>query len=143
MLKISEAASLALHTASLLAIKPKEKMTTGQIAYRFNVSEAHLSKVLQRLAKHNLVKSNRGPSGGFMLNQPATQITLLAIYEAIEGPFKWEKCLLGRDTCPVGHCLLGDMLEIVNERFFDYMSKTSLADAANLFKLFGAVPKLS
>jgi Rrf2 family iron-sulfur cluster assembly transcriptional regulator len=136
MLKISEAASLALHTASLLAAYPQRRLTTGEIAQLFNVSEAHLSKVLQRLAKQNLVKSNRGPTGGFTLGKPADTISLLAIYEATEGPFKWDKCLLGHPACPVGHCLLGDMLETINDRFYDYMSKTRLADAANHFKLF-------
>jgi Rrf2 family protein len=136
MLKISEAASLALHTASLLAAFPQKRLTTGEIARQFKVSEAHLSKVLQRLAKQNLVKSNRGPTGGFTLNQPSNSISLLQIYEAIEGPFQWEKCLLGHPECPVGHCLLGDMLETVNDRFYNYMSKTKLADAANHFHLF-------
>ena len=63
MIKISEASSLAIHAMVFLAAKPGEKLSTSYIASEIKVSEAHLSKVLQRLNKVGLVVSSRGPSG--------------------------------------------------------------------------------
>ena len=65
MLKISEAATLALHTAFFLVTNPDRRLTTREMASTMGASEAHLSKVLQRLVHAGLVESVRGPKGGF------------------------------------------------------------------------------
>ena len=54
VLKVSEAASLALHTTVLLAANSGELLSTREIASTLKMSAAHLSKVLQRLARHGL-----------------------------------------------------------------------------------------
>ncbi|MCF8044104.1 MAG: Rrf2 family transcriptional regulator, partial [Desulfarculaceae bacterium] len=69
LLKISEAASLALHTMGLLASRPGEQVPTRELAARLKVSEAHLAKVMQRLGRAGLVRSQRGPKGGFALER--------------------------------------------------------------------------
>ena len=69
VLKISDAATLALHTAVLLADRTEGPLTTKEIALTFGISEAHLAKVLQRLAKAGIVHSGRGPKGGFLLGK--------------------------------------------------------------------------
>ena len=86
IIQISEAASLALHSMVLLAASPERSLTVKEITGRTLVSEAHLSKVMQRLAKAGLVKSTRGPKGGFVLGDSGLSISLLSIFEAIEGP---------------------------------------------------------
>ncbi len=60
LLKISEAASLALHTMGYLAANDRRLVTTHQIGEVLRASEAHLAKVLQRLARVGLVDSTRG-----------------------------------------------------------------------------------
>lgn len=134
MLKISEATSLALHTASLLAAHPDRQVSTKEIASLFQISGAHLSKVLQQLGRHGLVKSSRGPGGGFRLNKSAGEISLLDVYEAIDGPFQWQKCLLGHPACPIHRCLLGGLLESVNQQVWDYLSNTRLSQLAHDFR---------
>jgi DNA-binding IscR family transcriptional regulator len=61
ILKISEAASLALHTTVILAANPNRLVSTKKLASQLHASEAHLSKVLQRLEKADIVNSTRGP----------------------------------------------------------------------------------
>ena len=51
MLKLTEAALLAMHTMVYLAGNPDRRVSTREIAAEFDASEAHLSKVLQRLAR--------------------------------------------------------------------------------------------
>jgi Rrf2 family protein len=77
ILNITEAYSLALHAVSVIAAEEGGAPVTAHgIASRLGVSEAHLSKVLQRLVHARILKSSRGPGGGFSVNRPAGEITL-------------------------------------------------------------------
>lgn len=126
MLKVSEAASLALHTASLLATNPDSLITTSEAAEALGVSENHLSKVLQRLTKAGLVRSIRGPKGGYRLARSADEVTLLDVYEAIEGPLPETTCLLAKPMCG-GCCILGGLLGKVNELVREHFEGTKLS----------------
>ncbi len=132
MIKISEAASLALHTMALLASCPGEKFSTKVMASRLGVSEAHLAKVLQRLGREGLVRSRRGPKGGFVLAKNPADVTLLEVYEAAEGPLVIRDCLLQQPVCQ-GHCILGNLLVEISERVRNYFSNTTLADLTEAF----------
>jgi len=127
LLRISEAASLGLHSLAVLASGPEEALATNRIALHLGVSEAHLSKVLQRLARAGFVRSIRGPKGGFMLAKPKGQITLLEVYESIEGPVSWNGCLLDAPICG-GDCIFGDLLKDVNGEVKTYLAGTTLAE---------------
>ncbi|HPD96935.1 MAG TPA: Rrf2 family transcriptional regulator [Synergistales bacterium] len=130
IIQISEAASLALHGMGLLAIKGG-RLSVREMALVTGSSEAHLSKVFQRLSREGLVTSVRGPGGGFILARPAAEITLLDIYSAIEGEPKLEPCLLGKVKCPFGKCIFGEMIPEITGRFIDHLSRTTLAEMAN------------
>ena len=106
VIHISEAANLAIHTMILLASQPKKPLRVNRAVEVLKVSGNHLAKVLQRLAHAGLVTSTRGPRGGFSLAKDARHITLLEVFEAIEGPLKASPCLLGKPRC-VGTCILG------------------------------------
>ena len=116
---------------TLLAANPKQPIPTREIASRFHVSETHLSKVLQRLAKAGLVKSTRGPKGGFVIGKPTSEITLLDVYESIEGPFVPCKCLLGVPVCGDNGCILDGLLETVDKQIRKHLVETKLSQLAD------------
>jgi len=126
--RVSEAASLALHSMTFLAGKQNGLVSAHEIAGALNVSEAHLQKVLQRLARTGLVKSTRGPKGGFALGRPRSKITLLEVYETIEGPLAMSGCLLGSPVCGGEKCIFGSLLRTVNKRMKDYLAHTTLPE---------------
>jgi Rrf2 family protein len=130
IVQISEAASLALHSMVLLAATPERALTVKEITARTGVSEAHLSKVMQRLSKAGLVRSSRGPKGGFTLGQAGNAITLLEIFQAIEGPLELGQCLLNVHTCPFRECLFGGLLARMTGEFSEYMKTKTLGDMA-------------
>lgn len=134
VVRISEAASLALHTVAILAQMDGEKLTTRQIARALNVSEAHLSKVLQRLAKVGIVRSIRGPKGGFTLGKEPGRISMLEVYEAIEGPIQPDECLLGERVC-TGVCILGDLVHQINKAVKERLATTKLDHMNSYFSL--------
>ena len=51
-----------------------------------NIPVEYLLKILQQLVKANILKSKRGPRGGFSMAKKPTQISMLNIVEAVEGP---------------------------------------------------------
>jgi Rrf2 family nitric oxide-sensitive transcriptional repressor len=130
LVKISEAASLALHTMVMLAGDCERPLSAREMAASLSVSEAHLAKVLQRLGREGLVNSRRGPRGGFSLGRPADDINLLMVYEATEGPLQSKECLLSKRVCR-DVCLMGDLLNDVDNRVRSYLTNTRLSDLAN------------
>ncbi len=128
VLKFSDASSLGFHAMVIIAEKHDKLVSVKEIASQVLVSEAHLSKVLQRLARRGFVKSVRGPGGGFKLARTPEKIHLLEVYEAIDGELTNTSCLLGLKNCPRKNCILDDLIQSTNDRVRDYLSKTSLAD---------------
>lgn len=133
-LRISEAASFAMHAMGLIAATSDESLTVRSIAERFKISQAHLSKVLQRLAKVGLLTSVRGPKGGFSLSRPSDRVTLLEVFEAIEGPLAPTVCLFGEPLCDGRDCILGSVMVEANALLYDRLSATTLADLAHIFR---------
>ncbi len=131
--KVSEATSIALHAMAMLAAFEDRMLTTQKIASTHNVSEAHLSKVLQRLARAELVQAIRGPNGGYRLLKPSGETTLQEVYEAIEGPLESSNCLLAERICDGKKCVLGDLMETVDREVKEYMSRTKLSDLTDIF----------
>ena len=125
---ISDAVSLAFHAVVLLASHSNSRLSNKQIASDIHVSEAHLSKVLQRLVKVGLVRSTRGPRGGFKLGKRAETIKLLDVYETIEGPYDHANCLFGQPVCDRGTCIFGGLLESIQVQIYHYLSNTRLSD---------------
>ncbi len=117
---LSEAASIALHSMVLIA-RSEKKLNVNQISEAIDSSKHHVAKVMQRLAKEDFVASNRGPSGGFVLKMDPTDISLLMIYEAIEGKVAIQSCPGDKRTCVIGSCMLGDLSRNMTKEFKDYM----------------------
>ena len=125
LLKVSEAGSLALHSMAFVAGRQKV-VSVKEIAETLAISQNHLHKVCQRLAKAGLLRTTRGPHGGLALAKPANEISLLEIYELIERPIDDNYCLLGRKGCGHEFCILGAMIEKVSREVKEYLEITTL-----------------
>lgn len=102
--------------------------TVEQIAARTGVPVAYLSKVLQALARGNLIISQRGMGGGFRLAHAAREITILAVVNAVDPILRIETCPLGLEAhganlCPL-HRKMDDAMAFVEAQFAD----TTLAE---------------
>lgn len=128
-LKTSEAAALGLHASAMLAAEPKRPLSCQEMASALRVSAHHLSKVLQRLARAGVVVAARGPKGGFTLGRPAQDISLLEVYEAVDGPLALSPCLFHKPACN-GTCMLGGLLSSVNKQVEETLRNTRVADLA-------------
>ncbi len=123
---------------ALLAAREKEILPTRKIAEELGVSEAHLSKVLQRLTKVGLVRATRGARGGYSLEKSAEEVTLLQVYEAIDGPLRPSDCLLGHHKCNGSECILGELVGSINHQVADHLAGKRLGDLAGSFRKNGS-----
>jgi Rrf2 family protein len=113
----------------MLAQNGQHSMSCHEMATALSVSEAHLSKVLQRLGKQGFVNSTRGPKGGFRLARPAADVSLLEVYEAVEGPLRFSNCLFDTPVCEEhSRCIMGELLGAVDQQVLEYLRTTRLTD---------------
>jgi Rrf2 family protein len=130
IVQVSDAVAIGLHAALCLSAAPERCWSAREIVARFAVSEAHLAKVLAALARAGVVVSKRGPRGGARLARPPAQITLLEIYEALDGPMRRHACLLAEHGCGRAGCPLGPELAAANDALRAKFATTTLADVA-------------
>jgi Rrf2 family protein len=127
IISLSEAASIAIHAMVLIA-KSDSNMNVNKISELTGASRNHLAKVMQRLVKDKYVKSTRGPLGGFVLMKPADEISMLDIYQSIEGEIQETTCPMDRPICPFSKCLMGGIMFELSQQFTDYMKNQRLSD---------------
>ena len=128
LINISEAASLALHGLAIVAQKSPNKVNAKYLAEKLNASEAHLAKIFQRLSKSGLIKSFRGPTGGFVLNKPAEEISFLDIYEVVESKVTLNDCPLDKTGCTFENCIFGDALKNISQSIYQTFKNIKLSD---------------
>jgi len=75
-------------------------VSAKRIADEFHIPPERLAKILQRLAKKQLIASHNGPKGGYVLTRPATEITVGQVVRALEGPLRIVSCMVEHDGCP-------------------------------------------
>ena len=139
IVQLSEAASIGLHAMVLIA-KSDKLIKVTDIAHVTGASKNHLSKVMQRFVKDGLIKSTRGPSGGFLLNKNPEDITLLDIYQSVEGEVSNISCPLNNQVChtnnnlsfnnnqvcPFNKCIMGGVVEKMTNEFLEYFKSQTL-----------------
>jgi len=129
VIQFSEAAFIALHGMVIVAqAKKDELINVIHISGKLNASKHHVAKVMQRLVKDGFLNSHRGPSGGFTLKKKPKEITLLALYESIEGKIEIGDCPLDNPVCKFDRCIFNNVTKKMTEDFVEYMSNETLED---------------
>ena len=78
--------------ADLAKSNVKEPTNLTEISLRQGISISFLEQLFLKLRKNNLVKSSRGPLGGYVLSKPPEEIKLLSIISAVDEKIKTVKC---------------------------------------------------
>lgn len=86
-MKLSRTVSYALQaTLQLAQSGSEEPIPCSKLAAAGKMPERFLLQILRNLVAHGVLQSTRGVEGGYMLQRPAKEISLLEVIEAIEGP---------------------------------------------------------
>ncbi|MBM0238580.1 Rrf2 family transcriptional regulator [Micromonospora sp. ATA32] len=108
-MKLPVSTEWLLHCATTLAqLDPNATASAAQLALYYDLPAAYLAKQLQALVKAGVLIATTGPHGGFRLAQPASEITLLRIVEAVDGTSPPYECReirqQGRGALPADEC---------------------------------------
>lgn len=122
---LSDAASMGIRSVLYIAKHKQEWLQAKQIAQDLAISYHHLNKVLQRLRKVQILLSIKGTKGGFKLARSPLRITLLDIYEAIEGSIMRDACPLYKEKT-VDRCVLGSFIFSINKQAMEFFSMTTV-----------------
>ena len=86
-MRISRSTGYALLAVGYICKHKKEPIILSQtISKEYKIPLEYLLKILQQLVRANVLRSKRGPRGGFSLSKPANKISMLEIIEAVDGP---------------------------------------------------------
>jgi len=87
-LKLSHATGYALKALAFLANGDGRPVASHHIARAHGLPEKFLLKALKPLVSAGILRSVKGPNGGYRLAKPAGNITLLEVVEASEAPIR-------------------------------------------------------
>ncbi len=110
-------------------------VTLADIADRQEISLSYLEQLFAKLRRGGLVKSVRGPGGGYLLARPAAETRISEIILAVDEPIRATRCTPGQ---PFGcrsnksRCLTHDLWEELGNQIYLYLSSVTLADVVGL-----------
>lgn len=98
---LSNSCKYAIRAVLCLALNSDEsnKMGSRLIAERIRVPAPFLAKIFQKLSKGKIIRSIKGPNGGFYLTDKELSKNLIDIIEVIDGLGIFNNCFLGLPTC--------------------------------------------
>ncbi|HEY5155589.1 MAG TPA: Rrf2 family transcriptional regulator [Acidimicrobiales bacterium] len=101
-LEISRKADLATRTLLELA-RSGRRSKASELAAQVGTTPGFLSQVVAPLAAQGWVRSEPGPTGGYVATVDLDRVSVLDVIEAVEGPTDTGRCVLEDKACAIGH----------------------------------------
>lgn len=143
-MKLSKTSAQAALALAYLALQDDTQIVQAkQVAKHLGIPSDSALKILQALARHRIIDSRLGRSGGYRLASAPADISLLQIIEAIDGPISGQVRI---DNAPNnitgGLDLLQSISQLAAERIREQLSQTSVADLvkSNENQMLAAAP---
>jgi Rrf2 family protein len=130
----SRSSEYAIRALVHLSQAPDDKyVMVKTIAENEDIPSHFLAKILQDLARKGMLRSSKGPTGGFSLRVPSRDIRLLDIVEALDGLAAYQQCATGLPQCSDEMaCGIHDHWVNLRSRIMDYLSRNTIADLAKV-----------
>lgn len=104
-----------------------------EMAERQGIPLKYLEQIAIVLKQFKLIRSVRGPFGGYVLARPPEKIQILEIIEALEGPLTFVHCVRDPSSCQkVPSCAFNELWKTVSDKASKVLMSVSLADMARL-----------
>lgn len=128
----SNISKLAIKAVAFLASRHESNVKSSmlEVSEAIDANTHTLGKLLQTLVKADIIKSAKGPSGGFSLSSDQMSMPIIRIIEAVEGDISSATCVLGfkrcshKNPCSVHH---------------DYLAAKKMIDAMLYRKTIGSL----
>ena len=103
-------------------------VTLSHVSRRQDISLSYLEQLFTRLRKQQLVKSTRGPGGGYSLSRPADQIAVAEVVAAVDEMVDSTRCS-GASNCHDGQqCLTHELWDELSQQIYDFLGNITLQD---------------
>ncbi|MGA2270567.1 MAG: Rrf2 family transcriptional regulator [Bryobacteraceae bacterium] len=133
----SRSAEYAIRAFVHLAQVPEGKYAmVKNIAGQEGIPAHFLAKILQQLARKGLLRSSKGPTGGFAMRVDPGEVRLLDIVEALDGLAAYQQCASGLAECNDDMpCSMHDTWVALRSRIMDYLGRNTIADLVKALEL--------
>ena len=129
MLKFTRKTEYALMAIRYMQTKPVNSITTAkEISNEIDIPYQNLSKILQYLAKMNLLKPFYGPNGGYRINIKLINLNLWNFLEKMEGPIGITDCLINLNCNQIEKCNIKTPINIIQSKMKKVFSRMTIGD---------------
>lgn len=113
-----------------IASQPEGKaISLKSVARKLNVSEKYLEQIVIPLTRSGYLKSQRGPTGGYIMGAPADTLTAQMVIDALEGKDSQRACIGEVGGCPrADTCAVIDLWKRINKAISSITTTTTIAD---------------
>jgi FeS assembly SUF system regulator len=139
MIKLNKMTDYAVVCLGMLARNPGHSMSATELSKETGLNLSTVQKLLKLLViKSELIIAQRGSQGGYILNKKSSDISVVQIIEALDGPISITACVDSSDNfCEVSNiCFLGGKWNKVNEVIRNSLNDISLDDLLNPAGIF-------
>ncbi len=143
MIKISRKAQYGIRALLDLSLHSKEApVFLKDIAQREDIPLRYLEQIFISLKIAGLVKSKRGPHGGYQLTKPPEKIMLSDVILSLEGGWILVECEKDAHCCStLNECVIYETWEKATRALSSVFEKTSLGDLLQRYKILGKKKK--
>lgn len=129
-MQLSKFSDYAFRALMFLALNNDKLCNIEEMASKLEISEHHLKKIINKLAKTDYITSIKGRNGGIKLGKSPSEINLGDILKITEDNLNIVQCFKTKENCPYfsEKCKLREIINNSLLQFFNEFSKYTLAD---------------
>jgi FeS assembly SUF system regulator len=131
MLRLGKLTDYGTVAMTHIAREPGRVHAAAELAKEIGVALPTASKILKTLGRAGLLRSVRGPKGGYVLARPAGEISVAELIDALEGPVGLTECSVIAGLCALeASCSVRANWQRINGVVRDALGRMTLAELA-------------
>ncbi len=134
MIKFSRKIEYGILALQYIALNPERVVSAKEISERLGIPFEFLSKTLQQLMKKNLIISQQGLKGGYVLSKKAKDISLMDVINALEGNASIVECFILKNglSCErLENCSIRNPMTKIQSKLTKVLNATTLEEVVN------------
>jgi Rrf2 family transcriptional regulator, iron-sulfur cluster assembly transcription factor len=132
----SETVKYALLALAYLALNRDRLVKVEEIAEAQNIPRPFLSKIFHKLVRERVLKSYKGPNGGFTFMIPPEEITIYDVMRYLDEDYRLDYCALRPGRCEEWRkfalCMVHDKWTALREHIMEYLTSTTITELAGV-----------
>jgi Rrf2 family iron-sulfur cluster assembly transcriptional regulator len=131
----SETVKYALLALAYLALNRDRLVKVEEIAEAQNIPRPFLSKIFHKLVRERVLKSYKGPNGGFTFMIPPEEITIYDVMRYLDEDYRLDYCALRPGRCEKWQsspCMVHDKWTALREHIMEYLTSTTITELAGV-----------